>query len=243
MNYVLIQMRIETANGNRIRGQENNEYFAAAAMNPYDKFEPTHEVRIFDRNIVKMWKTKLPEQLGGILPEDPEWTDERVDMKDRIWSGGVDVEFDLHGEYCRTYTEDILNSDGEVIEGKSKGDVICNAAGMPKVYTTVMVFCKKTYKMEPVFDEKTWEPKLKADGMPLMKPVRGADGNLIESYVKGYSPNEVGENLKNLMITKEKAYEIILARGGNLNNKAEEPDESEIFDEDTEEPKAKETAA
>lgn len=240
MNYQLINIRIETAKGNRISGNESgNEYLAAGAMNPYDEFEPVHNVVSFDQNTVKKWKKRLPKFLGGLLEMDEkQWDEENpqlLDPKLRILKGGVDVEFDLGGTYCRTYTSDIVDSDGNVIPGKKKGDVITNAAGTaPKSFSTIMVFCRKSYKMEPVFDEETWEPKLTKDGKPMMKPARDKDGQLIEEWVKGWSPNEVGENMRNLLIPLEDALKKF-KRSADVDDDDDDAETSKIFDEDNNE--------
>ena len=236
MNYQLINIRIETAKGNRISGSDTgNKYLAAGAMNPYDEFEPVHNVVSFDQNTVKKWEKRLPKHLGGLLDmKEEEWDEEdptKLDPKLRILKGGVDVEFDLGGIYCRTYTSDIVDSDGNVIPGKHKGDVITNAAGTaPKSFSTIMVFCRKSYKMEPVFDEETWEPKLTKEGKPMMKPARDKDGQLIEEWVKGWSPNEVGENMRNLLIPLEDALKKFNKQ--HAEDEDDDAENSKIFDEE-----------
>lgn len=234
MNYQLINIRIETAKGNRISGNtEGNKYLAAGAMNPYDEFEPVHNVVSFDQNTVKKWEKRLPQYLGGLLDmKEEDWDEEDpslLDPKLRILKGGVDVEFDLGGTYCRVYTSDIVDADGNAIEGKKKGQVICNANGAPKTFNTIMIFCRKSYKMEPVFDEETWEPKLTKEGKPMMKPARDNNGQLIEEWVKGWSPNEVGENMRNLLIPLADALKMM--KNGNLDDDVE-PGDSDIFDDD-----------
>ena len=217
MNYVIIDAEIKEAGGARIRNRGASKYLRLTCENPYDKFERAAIVPIFAEGAVKKWEQWLPKEKGGVKPNeeygDMQWlTKMRKDkslQRELILTNCSYVQYDLGGEYVREYTEDIVDAEGNAIKGKKKGDIICGKNGLPKIVRTIMVLCRSAYKMEDVFDETTWERKLRDDGTPMMKPVRDKNGNLIEEWVAEWTPEERGESMKSLLIPYEQAKKKI----------------------------------
>lgn len=205
--YQLINLRIRKAEGARIAGQDGgNEFFQAAAQNPFDRLEPTHNVTVFDQEVVEYYKRLLPEDRGGLLENDDSWTEGNIAPQDRILMNAFDQEYDLGADYCQLYSNDIVDIEGRPIPGKRKGDVICDQNGNPKIYRKILVFVRQQIKRVPVLDEYGI-PQFDGDGRPLSKPLYNKEtGELvIEGWVKGWSPTEVGEGRRRLLVSKEAA--------------------------------------
>lgn len=207
MNYKLINFTIEKSNGNSVANAagkyEASEYLKCAAMNPFDPQEPTHNVVNFDQNIVKLYKSMLPQSRGGELPDDESWTEGNLKPIYRVLLNAMSMEYDLGGDYCRTYTTPIINAEGETVH--DAGDVVCNADKTPKVFSKILIFVRYAFETEPVLDASGM-PKFDAEGNPMQKVMRDEHGQPIKSWVKGWSPSEVGESMRRLLISKEAAY-------------------------------------
>lgn len=230
MNYKLINLEIvkTSGNSNRIKDDDSgNEYFRAAALNPFDPQEPTHTVVSFDRNIIKMYKDLLPQKRNGNLPDDDTWTEGQIPPIYRVLINAFSMDYDLGGEYCRTYTRDIIDADGNTIPGKAAGNVICNADGTPRCFSSIRVFVRQQFRTEPVFDENG-APKFTKEGNPMQRVMRDEKGTPITDWVKGWSPEDVGENMRRLLITKEAAYRKL----GQTPVKQPKPTAEDIFDDE-----------
>lgn len=208
MNYKLINFSIEKAKGNSIADENGayqaSEYLKCAAMNPFDPQEPTHNVVNFDPNIVKLYKTMLPAKRGGDLPDEDSWTEGSIKPIYRVLLNAMSMEYDLGGDYCRQYTRSIVNAGGETVH--EAGDIVCNEDGTPRVFSKVLIFVRYAFETEPVLDASGM-PKFDADGNPMQKVMRDEHGQPIKSWVKGWSPTEVGESMRRLLVSKEVAYE------------------------------------
>lgn len=235
--YQLINLRIRSAEGARIAGQTSgNEFFQAAAQNPFDRLEPTHNVTVFDKEVVDYYKKLLPEDRGGLLANDESWTEGKIKPQDRILMNAFDMEYDLGADYCQLYSNDIVDAEGTPIPGKRKGDVICDANGRPKVYRKILVFVRQQIKRVPVFDEYGM-PQFDAEGRPLSKPLYNKEtGELVvEGWVKGWSPEEVGEGRRRLLISKEAAMRKMnrpIEETGETVEQVEERKEAPNIDDD-----------
>ena len=187
-------------NGNRIKGQTGrNRFLRYGLENPLDKMiEYPHQVT-FDEDIILKFEELLPKKLGGKLPDEG-WNEDSIPKSERVFKNAVMVSYDLGGEYCRRYSTDIVDKDGEPVEGKKKGDIICGRNGMPKIYRKLTILCRQQYVTETVFDEDWNEVIDERTGLAKQKPVRGADGRFLTEWVKNYSPEEVGDAQKDFMI-------------------------------------------
>lgn len=198
MNYKLSNLKIETAKGARISGTEGNEYLSAVASNPMNIYEKKHRIAVFDEVVVNMFKAKLPESRGGLLPDEG-WDEESIPLKDRMFPNGCVVDYDLGKPYYRKYTSDIVDENGHTIPGKAEGDPIRDANGRIKIITSVPIFCQYQFKVEsliddfgmPIIDEKTGRFKVRI--------IRDKDGNPIQTWVDGWMPEQVGEAYRNLL--------------------------------------------
>ena len=198
MNYKLTNFMIKEANGNRISGLDNaSEYLTCSAFNPMNRFEKSHNIAIFDRGTVEYYKNILPKSRGGILPDEG-WSEANMDNMDKVFLNGIMYEYDLGGWYCRKYTADIIDSNGNPIQGKRQGDIICNQNGTPIIFNKISVFCQYQFKTEPLVDQYGM-PRFSDTGIPLTQIVRDKDGRPIESWVAGWSPAEVGESMRRLL--------------------------------------------
>lgn len=191
----------KVTNGNKIRNQERGEYLRYDLKDPMNSHIGYPAQTSFNAGVIADFKAVLPKSRGGELPDDDAWTEEKLPMKLRLFPGAVDVTYDLHGEYCMTYLEDIVDEAGNVVPGKAKGDIVCSPSGLPKVYTSVPIVCAQGYEMEQIWNEEKMDWEYQADGVtPKEKPVRDANGNLKRVWLRGYSPEEVGEGRKAMMI-------------------------------------------
>lgn len=218
MNYKLTEFQIKEAAGSRVQGQNASEYMSCVAFNPMNRFEKTHNIVLFDRGMVAYYKQKLPISRGGLLP-DESWSEEGMDPRDRIFVNGIMVEYPLNGLYCRRYTNDIVDANGNVINGKAKGDIICGANGLPIIFDKISVFCQYEFKTESVLDEYGYPKIDPATGNPMMRVLRDANGMPIESWVAGWSPSEVGESMRRLLTpyTQDMQTATMQATGINTN--------------------------
>lgn len=235
MNYRLTNFKIDTPKGgNRIEGREQSEFLRCSAINPTNRFEKPHTVVIFDETTVQYYKQRLPMkdkwgiERGGLL-DKPDW-DELADLEpqDRVFTNGMMYEYPLGAQYCRMYTSDILGPDGEPIPGKKKGDIICGASGAPIVFDKIPVFVAYCFRMEAVIDD-TGRPKIDPNtGLSLQRVMRDANGIPIQDWLAGWSPVEVGENMRRLLTPYDQAIAEKFGRQGD----AQQVDESaNVFNE------------
>lgn len=215
MNYRLTNFEIKTAQGARISGQESNGYLSCTAFNPMNRFEKSHNIAIFDRGMVEYYKTKLPASKGGVLPDEG-WDENAMDPKDRVFVNGCTVEYDLGAEYCRKYTSDIVDANGAAIPGKKQGDFIKDANGMIIHFQKIAVFCQYSFKTEAVIDDFGMPIIDPATGASKVKILRDAEGRPIEQWVDGWTPQQVGESMRRLLVPYNPSMETggIIA-GGN----------------------------
>ena len=213
MNYRLTNFKIEIAKGNRISGQESNGYLSCTAFNPMNRFEKPHNIAIFDPSTVEHYKMLLPKGRGGVLPDEG-WDENAMEQMDRIFVNGCTVEYDLGAEYCRKYTSDIVDADGNVVPGKAAGDFIKDANGMIVHFQKISVFCQYCFKTEALIDDF---------GMPIIDPATGASkikilrdetGKPIEQWVDGWTPQQVGESMRRLLTPYTPTMEPGVAAGG-----------------------------
>lgn len=228
MNYKLINFSIEKAKGNSVADENGayqaSEYLKCAAMNPFDPQEPTHNVVNFDPNIVKLYKSMLPQKRGGDLPDDDSWTEGSIEPIYRVLLNATSMEYDLGGEYCRQYTRDIVNAEGAPVH--KAGDIVCNEDGSPKVFSKILIFVRYAFETEPVYDASGM-PKFDEHGNPMQRVMRDEHGMPIKKPVKGWSPTDVGESMRRLLISKEAA---LLKLGKTLDTP--KPTAEDIFDDD-----------
>lgn len=202
MNLVKRNISIEkVTNGSRIRNQERGEYLRYDLKDPMNPHISYPAQTSFNAGVIADFKAVLPKNRGGDLPNDDAWTEEKIPMKLRLFPGAIDVTYDLHGEYCMTYSEDIIDEAGNTIPGKAKGDIVCAQSGLPKVYTSVPIVCAQGYEMEQIWNDEKMDWEYQADGVtPKERPIRDANGNLKRVWLRGYSPEEVGEGRKAMMV-------------------------------------------
>lgn len=199
MNYKLENFEIVIAEGNRISGQETgNKYLRCKAVNPFNRFEPSHNVVIFDEGTVKYYEALLPKGRGGLLPDEG-WDERNMKNEDKIFANAMTVEFDLGGEYCRKYTADIIDANGNPIQGKHKGDYIRNQAGYIKRFRKIEVFVQYDFERETIYDESGFPAIDEKTGMPKMRVARNADGTPKTYWVQNWSPSFVGERMRALL--------------------------------------------
>lgn len=202
MNLVKRNLEIvQVTSGNTIRNQQRGEYLRYDLKDPMNTHIGYPAQTSFNKGVIADFKAVLPKSKGGDLPDDPAWTEEMIPMKLRLFPGAVDVTYDLHGEYCMLYSEDILDEAGNIVPGKAKGDVVCGQNGLPKVYTTVPIVCAQGYEMEQIWNDQKMDWEYQEDGVtPKERPVKDANGNLKRIWLRGYSPEEVGEGRKAMMV-------------------------------------------
>ena len=197
MNYLLSNFQIkEATGGNKISGREGQKYLSASTFNPLNALEPAHKLVVFDQEVMARYAQYLPQERGGLLPNEG-WSEDNMPQSMRLFLNGTMESYSLGGQFARKYTNDIIDVNGQPITGKRKGDWIRNRAGEIIIYTELQVFCQYQFVTEPVLDEYGM-PVIK-DGIPLSKPVRGANGELERRWCPGMSPAEVGESLKTLL--------------------------------------------
>lgn len=197
MNYLLSNFQIkEVSGGNRISGQAAQKYLSASTFNPLNALEPAHKLVVFDQDVVARYAQHLPKKFGGML-EDESWSEDNMPQTMKLFLNGTMETYSLGGQFAHKYTSDIIDANGQPVAGKRAGDWIRNRAGEIMVYTELQVFCQYQFVTEPVLDEYGM-PVIK-DGIPLSKPVRGANGELERRWCPGMSPAEVGESLKTLL--------------------------------------------
>lgn len=212
MNLVMINLEIKSVEGgNRIAGRTaNSRYLRYGLKDPLHPQIGYGAQTSFNEDVIKTYAAVLPKKRGGELPDDEAWTEENIPMSLRTFSGAVEVTYDLGGKYCMLYTNDIVDENGKVIPGKKAGDVICGRNGLPKIYETVSIMCAQSYELEDLFDENTWEPIIDPrTGMQKQRPVRDKDGNFKKTWTKNYTPEDIGEARKALMIP----YDEVVRRG------------------------------
>lgn len=199
MNYRLTNFRIESTTGNRIADQDSeNLVLKCVAINPVNRFETPHNIAIFDETNIAYYKNQLPQSRGGVLP-DEDWDEMSMKPEDRFFLNGTLVEYALGSQYCRKYTSDIVDAEGTVI--REAGEFICDANGRIAHFDKIEVFCQYQFRTESVIDENTGMPKFNPQtGMPLMKVMRDEHGQPITEWVKGWTPTEVGERMRKLLI-------------------------------------------
>lgn len=202
MNLVKRNISIEkVTSGNMIRNQQRGEYLRYDLKDPMNPHISYPAQTSFNTGVIADFKAVLPKDRGGDLPDNDAWTEEQIPMKLRLFPGAIDVTYDLHGEYCMTYSEDIIDEAGNVIPGKAKGDIVCAQSGLPKVCTSVPIVCAQGYEMEQIWNEEKMDWEYQADGVtPKERPIRDANGNLKRVWLRGYSPEEVGEGRKAMMV-------------------------------------------
>lgn len=197
MNYLLSNFQIkEVSGGNRISGQNHKKYLSASTFNPLNALEPAHKLVVFDQEVVARYAQHLPKKFGGTLPDEG-WSEENIPQPMKLFLNGTMETYNLGGQFARKYTNNIVDKDGNIVQGKAANDWIRNRAGEIIIYTELQVFCQYQFVTEPVLDEYGM-PVIK-DGIPLSKPVRGANGELERRWCPGMSPAEVGESLKTLL--------------------------------------------
>lgn len=197
MNYLLSNFQIkEVTGGNRISGQNPQKYLSASTFNPLNALETAHKLVVFDQDVVARYAQHLPKKFGGVL-EDEGWSEDNMPQAMKLFLNGTMETYPLGGQFARKYTSDIIDANGQPVAGKRAGDWIRNRAGEIMVYTELQVFCQYQFVTEPMLDEYGM-PIIK-DGIPLSKPVRGANGELERRWCPGMSPAEVGESLKTLL--------------------------------------------
>lgn len=197
MNYLLSNFQIrEVSGGNRISGQNPQKYLSASTFNPLNALEPAHKLVVFDQEVVARYAQHLPKKFGGVLADEG-WSEDNMPQTMKLFLNGTMETYSLGGQFAHRYTSDIIDANGQPVQGKHKGDWIRNRAGEIMVYTELQVFCQYQFVTEPVLDDYGM-PVIK-DGIPLSKPVRGANGELERRWCPGMSPAEVGESLKTLL--------------------------------------------
>lgn len=233
MNYKLENFEILKAEGQRIFGQESaNEYLKCSAVNPFNRFEPTHTVVIFDANTVAHYKNVLPTNRGGILPNEG-WNEEGLAREDRVLNNAMTYEYDLGGEYCRKYTADIVDASGNVVPGKRAGDYIRDASGHIKRFRKIDVFVQYDYERETLFDESGFPLIDEHTGMPKMRVLRDANGQPKTYWVQGWSPTYVGERMRALLTPY--TAEVAAVDTAEATSTTPAPGNSEsVFDDDDE---------
>jgi hypothetical protein len=226
MNYRLTNFEIKVAQGNHISGQESNGYLYCTAFNPMNRFEKSHNIVIFDKGMVEYYRQKLPASRGGLLPDD-NWSEQNMDAQDKIFVNGCTVEYDLGGLYCRTYTADIVDANGNVVPGKEAGKIICDPNGNPIVFGKIPVFCQYSFKTEAVFDDFGMPVIDPTTGNSKVKVIRDETGKPIEQWVSGWSPAEVGESMRRLLTPYTSVQ--ISASGAPANPAIEVPESPQVF--------------
>lgn len=213
MNYRLTNFEIKQAQGARISGQESNDYLSCTAFNPMNRFEKSHNIAIFDQGMVEYYKTKLPQGKGGVLPDEG-WDENAMDPKDRVFVNGCTVEYDLGAEYCRKYTSDIVDANGTVILGKAAGDFIKDANGQIIHFRKISVFCQYCFKTEALIDDFGMPIIDPATGASKIKVMRDENGKPIEEWVDGWTPQQVGESMRRLLVPYTPSMEPGIAAAG-----------------------------
>ncbi len=233
MNYKLENFEILTAEGQRISGQESaNEYLKCSAVNPFNRFEPTHTVVIFDANTVAHYKNVLPRSRGGILPDEG-WSENGLVREDKVLNNAMTYEYDLGGEYCRKYTADIVDASGNVVPGKKAGDFIRDANGRIKRFRKIDVFVQYDYKRETLFDDSGFPLIDEHTGMPKMRVLRDANGQPETYWVQNWSPSYVGERMRALL-TPYTAEVAALDEAGATSTTPAPGNSESVFDDDDE---------
>lgn len=207
MNYSLTNFKIKTVTSgagiadtvNGVQTRRKSEFLSCTAFNPLNAQEASHKLAIFDEGVVARYKAVMRQSDGGMLPDEG-WTEEKMPKLMRVFLNGSSEEYDLGGAYVRKYTSDIIAADS-TIKHKA-GETICNRAGEPVIITKIQVFCQYQFLTEPILDDFGM-PQFSADGVPLSRPVRDAEGNLVRTWVSKMSPAEVGESLKALLVPYE----------------------------------------
>lgn len=213
MNYRLTNFEIKTAQGARISGQESNGYLSCTAFNPMNRFEKSHNIAIFDRGMVEYYKTKLPLSKGGLLPDEG-WDENAMKPEDRIFVNGCTVEYDLGAEYCRKYTSDIIDANGNTIPGKAAGDFIKDANGQIIHFQKISVFCQYSFKTEAVVDDFGMPVIDPSTGASKVKLIRDENGRPIEQWVDGWTPQQVGESMRRLLVPYHPTMDPGIAASG-----------------------------
>lgn len=213
MNYRLTNFKIQQAQGARISGQESNGYLSCTAFNPMNRFEKSHNIAIFDPGMVEYYKTKLPVGRGGVLPDEG-WDENSMDPKDRVFVNGCTVEYPLGAEYCRKYTSDIIDANGDVIQGKAAGDFIKDANGQIIHFSKISVFCQYCFKTEALIDDFGMPIIDPATGASKIKVMRDENGKPIEEWVDGWTPQQVGESMRRLLVPYNPSMEPGIAAAG-----------------------------
>jgi len=186
--------------GNMIRNQQRGEYLRYDLKDPMNPHIGYPAQTSFNAGVIADFKAVLPKNRGGDLPDDDAWTEEKIPMSLRVFPGAIDVTYDLHGEYCMTYSEDIIDEAGNTIPGKAKGDIVCGQNGLPKVYTSIPIVCAQGYEMEDIWNDQKMDWEYNEDGTKKQRPTRDANGNYKRTWLRGYSPEEVGDGRKAMMI-------------------------------------------
>lgn len=211
MNLVKRNLEIVAVqNGNTIRGQQRGEYLRYDLKDPMNSHIGYPAQTSFNKGVIADFKAVLPKSKGGDLPDDPAWTEDMIPMKMRLFPGAIEVTYDLHGEYCMTYSADILDEAGNVVPGKAQGDIVCGQNGLPKVYTSVPIVCAQGYEMEDIWNEEKMDWEYQEDGVtPKQRPVKDpATGNYKRTWLRGYSPEEVGDARKAMMVPFTEALKL-----------------------------------
>ena len=214
MNYRLSNFEIKPAQGARISGQAENGYLSCTAFNPMNRFEKPHHIAIFDQATVEHYKALLPEERGGVLPNEG-WDENAMKMEDRIFVNGCTVEYDLGAEYCRKYTADIIDANGITIPGKAAGDYIKDVNGNIVHFNKIAVFCQYCFRTEAEIDDYGM-PIVDAQGRSKVKIIRDATGRPIEDWVDGWRPEQVGESMRRLLTPYSPRMEASGNAAGNV---------------------------
>jgi hypothetical protein len=184
-----------------ISGQQRGEYLRYGLKDPNNPHISYDAQTSFDKDVIAEFKAVLPKSRGGVLPDDDAWTEDQIPIKMRMFPGAIEVTYDLHGEYCQLYSNDIVDEAGQVVKGKAKGDVICGRNGLPKVYTSIQIMCAQGYVMEDVWDENAMDWAYNPDGTIKQRPVKDPEtGNYKRTWLHGYSPEQVGDARKAMMV-------------------------------------------
>lgn len=199
MNYKKINFEIVTRKGGAtIKGQEGeyvNKYLKFDCINPINMDERPHRVTCFAEAVIKYYETLLPESRGGKLPNSEDWSEDKMPVKDRIFTNGEAVEYDFGGQYVQKYSQDIMDGDKLI---HAAGDYVCiKGTKSPKITSRKVVFCQYYYETEAVLNE--WgQPEIDPNTFATkVRMVRDKDGLPIKHWVEGWDPETVGSNLKN----------------------------------------------
>lgn len=231
MNLVKRNLEIVQVTAGNVIGKDGKrgEYLRYGLKDPNNPHIAYPAQTSFNQDVINDFKAVLPKNRGGLLPDNDEWTEEMIPMKMRLFPGAIECTYDLHGQYCMLYSESIYDEAGNVVKGKEKGDVVCGQNGLPKIYTSVPIVCAQGYVMEDIWNEEKMDWEYCEDGItPKQRPVRDENGNLKRTWLRGYSPDEVGEGRKQMMVPFTEA----------LKRKFNVSEESETTEEITESEKA-----